>query len=63
MNLEGNGGYKHLQISIVASMYRSRLFLERFLAECLMALASNTFSSACWRWDMPSAPPHSGSTT
>jgi putative glycosyltransferase len=27
------------QISIVATMYRSRLFLERFLADCLKALA------------------------
>ncbi len=33
-----NAGHQQPQISIVATMYRSRVFLERFLAECLQAL-------------------------
>lgn len=34
-----SAGHQQPKISIVATMYRSRLFLERFLAECLQALA------------------------
>lgn len=38
MSIEEREAFKPPHISIVATMYRSRPFLERFLAECLQAL-------------------------